>query len=202
MKAKIFEGKAMDDIIRASTNYFHHDSEHLDIKIIHEKKGLFGIGAHIAAEVSLKVDPIQMGLEYLQQILIDLNLTATIDVIREDKGVTYNINSDNNGFLIGKNGKALQSLQLLVQQAVGRHANSFLKISVDIDAYRRKQVQRLEQLAHKIANEVIQTKIDAKLDPMNAFERRIIHQTLANLPHIKTLSTGEEPNRSLIIKYK
>ena len=190
----------MNDIIQASINHFQHDLEHLEINIVEEKKGLFGIGAHMVAEVSLKNDPVKSGLEYLQQLMKDLGIEASIDIITDENFLTYNIKSDNNGFLIGKNGKALQSLQTLVNQVVGRQSKVSMKVKVDVDSYRLKQIQRLENLANKVAQEVVKTKIAAKLDPMNAFERRTIHQTLSSWDNIQTVSEGVEPNRYLIIK--
>jgi spoIIIJ-associated protein len=132
----------------------------------------------------------------------DLNLKGNVAVSTDEKTVTYNLTSDNNGFLIGKNGKTLQSFQTLAGQVVNQFSEKPMKIIVDVDSYRMKQIQRLEFLARKVAKEVIQTRIPAKLDPMNAYERRIIHQTLTDWAQIQTISEGVDPNRYLVIKYK
>lgn len=202
MRTKVFEGKVMNDVIQAAQDYFQHKPDKFIINVLEEKKGIFGIGAHVSAEITLQLDPLEEGKKYLEQVLSDLNLTGTVEVETAGKNVTYRLMSDNNGFLIGKNGKALQSLQILVTQLVNQHTEDSLKVTVDVDNYRKKQRQRLEFLAKKVAKEVSRTKIDAKLDPMNAYERRLIHQTLSKWENIQTKSEGEDPHRYLIIKYK
>jgi len=192
----------MDDIILAAKNHFHHDQEYLDIQVLELRKGIFGLGAYISAKVTLTIDPIEEGKKYLLGLLNDLNLVGDVSVEIQGKNVNYNLMSDNNGFLIGKNGKTLQSFQTMTQQLVNRYSDSPLKVTVDVDFYRKKQLQRLEFLAKKVAKEVRQTKISVKLDSLNAYERRIIHQTLSKWDHIQTVSEGVNPNRYLVIKYK
>ena len=192
----------MDDIIQEAKDFFHHDQEHLDIQVLEERKGFFGFGAYISAKVTLMIDPIEEGKKYLLTLINSLNLNGDITIETQGKSIIYNLTSDNNGYLIGKNGKTLQSFQTLTQQVVSRYSDTSLKVIVDVDFYRKKQHQRLEALAKKVATEVRQTKIPAKLDPMNAYERRLIHQTLSSWGQIKTVSEGVEPNRYLIIKYK
>lgn len=202
MKSKIFEGKVMDDIILAAKNHFHHDQQHLTIQVLEEKKGFFGFGSYIKAEVTLNIDPIEEGKKYLLQLLNDLNLTGTVDVIVDKQSVTFNMNSDNNGIIIGREGKTLQGIQTLTSQVVNQYTNQRLKVLVDIGSYKQNQCKKLESLAKKVAKEVLQTKIDAKLDPMNAYDRRIIHHALSDWKNIQTVSSGTEPNRYLTIKYK
>ena len=183
MKPKIFEGKVMNDILIAAKNHFHQDQQHLIINVLEEKKGIFGLGAYIKAEVSLNLDPIEEGKKYLLQLLNDFNLTGTVEIIPSKQSITFNVNSDNNGLIIGREGKTLQSIQVLTSQVVN-------------------QFKKLEALAKKTAKEVLHSKIDAKLDPMNAYDRRIIHNTLSDWKNIQTVSNGVEPNRYLTIKYK
>ena len=192
----------MDDIIRDAQKYFHHDQDYLDVQILEEKKGLFGIGAYISAEVTLNIDPIEEGKKYLLKLIHGLQLTGDVTVEASNKATVFDLSCDNNGFLIGKNGKTLHSLQVLTQQVVNRYSRTSQKIIVDVDSYKKKQNQRLEFLAKKIAKEVSKSKISAKLDPMNAYQRRIIHQTLSSWDQIQTVSEGEEPNRYLVVKYK
>ena len=202
MKSKIFEGKVMNDILIAAKNHFHQDQQQLIVNVLEEKKGIFGIGAYIKAEVSLNLDPVEEGKKYLLQLLDDLNLTGTVDVNCHKQSITFNINSDNNGLIIGREGKTLNSIQLLASQVVNQYTNKHLKVLVDIGSYKENQTKKLESLAKKIAKEVINSKIDAKLDPMNAYDRRIIHHALSDWKNIQTISNGVEPNRYLTIKYK
>lgn len=202
MKPKIFEGKVMNDILIAAKNHFHQDQQQLIINVLEEKKGIFGIGAYIKAEVSLNLDPIEEGKKYLLQLLNDFNLTGTVEIIPSKQSITFNVNSDNNGLIIGREGKTLQSIQVLTSQVVNQYTSKHLKVLVDIGSYKENQIKKLEALAKKTAKEVLHSKIDAKLDPMNAYDRRIIHNTLSDWKNIQTVSNGVEPNRYLTIKYK
>ena len=192
----------MDDIIVAAQNHFHHDQQHLTIHILEQKKGIFGIGAYVKAEVTLNLDPIEEGKKYLLQLLNDLCLEGFVEAISAKQSVTFNIDSNNNGMIIGREGKTLQAIQTLTSQVVNQYTETHLKVLVDINGYKHKQNQKIEYFAKKIAKEVLQTKIDAKLDPMNSYDRRLIHQVLSDWKHIKTVSEGVEPNRYIIIKYK
>ena len=132
----------------------------------------------------------------------DFNLTGTVEIIPSKQSITFNVNSDNNGLIIGREGKTLQSIQVLTSQVVNQYTNKHLKVLVDIGSYKENQIKKLEALAKKTAKEVLHSKIDAKLDPMNAYDRRIIHNTLSDWKNIQTVSNGVEPNRYLTIKYK
>ena len=173
----------MDDIIVAAQNHFHHDQQHLTIHVLEEKKGIFGIGAYVKAKVTLNLDPIEEGKKYLLQLLSDLCLEGTVEVDSAQHSVTFNIDSNNNGMIIGREGKTLQAIQTLTSQVVNQYTKSHLKVLVDINGYKQQHNQKIEYFARKIAKEVTQTKIDAKLDPMNAYDRRLIHQALSDWKH-------------------
>ena len=192
----------MDDIIVAAQNHFHHDQQHLLIHVLEEKKGIFRIGAYIKAEVSLNLNPVEEGKKYLLQLLNDLCLEGTVEVQSTKKLVTFNINSNNNRMIIGREGKTLQAIQTLTSQVVNQYTKNHLKVLVDINGYKQQQNQKIEYFVRKIAKEVTQTKIDVKLDAMNAYDRRLIHQTLSDWKHIQTVSEGVDPNRYIVIKYK
>lgn len=192
----------MDDIVVAAQNHFHHDQQYLTIHVLEQKKGIFGIGTYVKAEVTLNLDPVEEGKRYILQLLNDLCLDGCVEVITTKQSVTFNIDSNNNGMIIGREGKTLQAIQTLTSQVVNQYTKTHLKVLVDINGYKHKQNQKIEYFAKKIANEVLQTKIDAKLDPMNSYDRRLIHQVLSDWKHIKTVSEGIDPNRYIIIKYK
>ncbi len=201
MKSAVFEGKVMDDIIQAATNYFHHDKQKFIIDVLEEKKGILGFGAFIKAKVTLNIDPKDEGYTYLVDLLKHFGLRATVKVTENNGTVTYDLDADNNGILIGKDGKTLRSIQLLTTTVVNQYTDEHLNVLVDIGGYKQNQTKRLETLAKKLAKETMLTKVDAKLDPMNSFERRIIHNVLADWNHIKTVSVGTDPNRCIVIKY-
>lgn len=192
----------MNDILIAAKNHFHQDQQQLIINVLEEKKGIFGLGAYIKAEVTLNLDPIEEGKKYLLQLLNDLNLTGTVAIESSKQSVTFNVNSDNNGIIIGREGKTLHSIQVLTSQVVNQYTNKHLKVLVDIGSYKENRDKKLEIFAKKTAKEVMHSKIDAKLDPMNAYDRRIVHHILSDWKNIQTVSNGVEPNRYLTIKYK
>lgn len=201
MKSKIFEGKVMEDIITAATNHFHQDRQQLIIKVLEEKKGLFGLGAFVKAEVTLNLDPVEEGKKYLLQILNDFNVTGDVELNQNGRTLSYQVNSEHNSILIGREGRTLSAIQTLTSSVVNQYSNEHLNVLVDIGSYKKNQTKKLEMLAKKMAKETIITKVDAKLDPMNSFERRIIHNTLTNWNNVKTVSVGTDPNRYVVIKY-
>ena len=115
---------------------------------------------------------------------------------------TYILYSDNDSLLIGKNGKNLQALSKVVSQALTKQINQSFKFMLDVNDYKEKQEKKLIRLAKNIAREVKESKVEAKLDSMNSYERRIIHNTLTNNKYVYTESVGEEPNRCVVIKPK
>ena len=201
MKSAVFEGKVLEDIIQAATNYFHYDKDMFIIDVLEEKKGILGFGAFIKANVTLNIDPKLEGQKYLTGLLEHFNLMSDIQITDISGNLTYNLDTENNGLLIGKDGKTLRSIQQLVSTIVNQYSDDHINVLVDIGLYKQKQTKRLETLAKKLAKETLLTKVDVKLDPMNSFERRIIHNVLSDWDHIQTISVGTNPNRCIMIKY-
>ena len=138
--------------------------------------------------------------DYLKKMINGLGIEVNFETnITED---TFNIimYSDNNNILIGKNGNTLKALETLCRAKIKKEWKIVPKIILDVENYRDKKRENLERLAIKLAKEVKETKVDAILDNMNSYERRIIHNKLKNYKGISTTSEGEEPNRHIIIK--
>ena len=108
--------------------------------------------------------------------------------------------SDNNAILIGKNGRTMSSMQQLLRQTIKNKLNIKINIILDVEEYKIKQQKNIERLAVKLAKDVIRTNIEVKMDSMNSYERRLVHSRLADFDGVKTESTGEEPNRCVVIK--
>lgn len=143
--------------------------------------------------------------DYLKEVIKEISENLKIDMnseIRFDEDI-YNvvIISSNNALLIGKEGKTLEALQLLIRQIVKNKTGLNLKINLDIANYKNNKVKTLEREIKKIAREVQKTKIEASLDPMNSYERRIIHNMVNNMPNLETESVGEDKMRHIIIRY-
>ena len=109
--------------------------------------------------------------------------------------------SNNNPVLIGKEGKNLNSLQYLLRQSLNNQVGFDVKVNLDASNYRAKKIKGFEYQIKNIVREVQKTKIDTKLDPMNSYERRIVHALLSGFSNVTTESVGEEPNRCVVIKY-
>ena len=127
---------------------------------------------------------------------------SNLEVKRREKSISVTIFSENNAILIGKNGKNLKALSIIVAQHIMRETGHSFKFNIDINSYKEKREKSLENLAKRVAREVATTKIPVKLDSMNSYERRIIHNILTNNKKVYTESEGEEPNRCVVIKPK
>ena len=131
-----------------------------------------------------------------------MGYSVNIEVKNKEEVPKYIIFSDNDALLIGKNGKNLKALSLVVSGYLNKELGRNYKFVIDVNEYKEKREHSLERLAKRIAREVGQTKVAAKLDPMNSYERRIIHNILTNNKKVYTESEGEEPNRCVVIKPK
>ena len=201
MKKEVFTNKTRELAIQDAKLKLEEQNEaNLIINEISSKKSLFSKKVEI--EVIEKRELIQFIKEYIQTTLKQMGFNAQIEIFNKDDVPTYRIYSDNDALLIGKNGKNLKALQHVVQQAIKKEINNNFKFVLDINNYQEKKEKHLVYLAKNIAREVASTKVEVKLDSMNSYERRIIHNALTNNKKVYTESTGEEPNRCVVIKPK
>ena len=140
-------------------------------------------------------------LDYLNNLFRKMNIETNISIVEEEKIFTVKIQSNDNAIIIGKEGKNLSAIQVLLRQVVRNLTNFNLKINLDVSNYKLRKQQLFEQDVKKIINEVLSTKLSTKLDPMNSYQRRIVHNVANNYYNIETESIGEEPNRYVTIKY-
>lgn len=157
--------------------------------------------------VIVDANPVKKGKDFLESFLINANISGFIERKMRDNVVEYSITTnDVNGALIGKKGQTLSSLQLItsiiVNQYFDKDNDSGLIVKVDVDDYRKKNDEKLEKMATRIAKEVAKTKIPTKLRFMNAYERKVIHNKLADWHDVTTHSEGVEPNRYVVIEPK
>ena len=200
METKVLEGKNLEEIQGKAIEVFKEPIDRLKIKVITEKRGFLGIGSLVTAEVCLNANPADEGLNFLKNVFKEMGIEATIEMLVNENEIKYNVSSENNPLLIGRRGNTIDALQLLVRQVVSRYAEAYLICTVDVGGYKQKRKVQLEILATKVAKEVAKTKIEIQLDPMNSYERRVIHTKLTEWRDVHTESMGEEPNRCLIIK--
>lgn len=140
---------------------------------------------------------------YLKELLKNIGYSSVqIEITNKETTPVFTIYSENDSLLIGKSGKNLKALQTLMINILRRELQEPYKFVINISDYKEQREKSLIKLANNIAREVKESKVDAKLDSMNSYERRIIHNALLNNPYVYTESTGEEPNRYIIIKSK
>ncbi len=137
---------------------------------------------------------------YLSDVLEHLGLLVNFESNVREETINITMYSNNNPILIGKNGQTLKALETLVKNKVKLDWGISPKIILDVENYKERRIDNLERLAIKVAKEVRATKVDAELENMNSFERRIIHNKLTNFKGVATESVGVEPNRHVVIK--
>ena len=147
-----------------------------------------------------EIDLIAEIKDYLKEVVEGLGLQVNFETSKENDTYYITMYSNNNSALIGKNGKTLSALETLVKNKVNIEWGFYPKVVLDIENYKEKRIAALERMAVKIAKEVRDTKVDVALENMNSYERRIIHNKLANFKGVSTESVGTEPERHIIIK--
>lgn len=148
-----------------------------------------------------KEDIISFIKEYINTIGSKMNLDIKLEVRESDDIFSVTMVSNNNPILIGKDGRTINSMQLLIRQALQNQTGMDIKVNLDASNYKAKKVKKFEFEIKNIVREVQKTKTDAKLDPMNSYQRRIVHALISNFSNVETESVGEEPNRCVLIKY-
>ena len=200
MKKYIYEAKTKEEAIEKALTELKVAKENLIINVLEEKSSLLKKSAKI--EVINFNDIIDYAKETIIEITKLMGLTVNLEVRRREDNITIKIFSDHNAVLIGKNGYTIQALQTIVRQIIFNEINQNISIILDVENYKEKKIKNIEYLAKKTAREVAKTKVEAKLDSMNSYERRIVHSILADDKYVFTESTGEEPNRCVVIKPK
>lgn len=152
-------------------------------------------------EVIKKEDVIAYIKEYLKEVVTKMNLELNLEVIETDNIFNVTMVSNNNPILIGKEGKNLNAIQFLLRQSINNQTGFDVKVNLDASNYRAKKIKNFEYQIKNIVREVQKTKTDTKLDPMNSYQRRIVHALLSDFSNVTTESVGEEPNRCVVIKY-
>lgn len=198
MKKYIYEEKNQELAIEKAAYELGLTKDNIIIENVNTKNGL--LKKTVTIEVISFPELVKYIKESLLEILNLMNIKSNLESKIRDNRIEIKIFSDNNAILIGKNGKNLQSLQTIIRQILKSQTKADIKITLDIENYKEKREKRLEILAKNTAREVSKTKVETKLDSMNSYERRIIHNILSDHKYVYTVSEGEEPNRYIIIK--
>ncbi len=224
-----FTGKTVDDAITEACKNFTITSDRLEYEVVEKgTSGIFGFAAKpavIKARVfdpnapkeeikeekkeeakedvkssgsvsdSVEADP----KEFLEKVFDAMNMKVSIDVETKEDEMDIELSGDDMGVLIGKRGQTLDSLQYLTSIVVNKGRKEYIRVKIDTENYRSRRKETLENLAKNLAYKAKRTKNPVSLEPMNPYERRIIHSALQNDKYVTTHSEGEEPYRKVII---
>lgn len=206
MKTIEMTGKTVEEALKHALDELKLTKDKVDVEVIDEgSKGLFNlIGTKPAkVKVTAKPDSLDDAKTFLVSVLSSMDINADIDIKEENDIININLKGPKMGLVIGYRGETLDSLQYLVSLVVNKnHENSYKRVVLDAENYRQKREETLIKVAQKTAYKVKKSGRPYKLEPMNPYERRIIHSALQEYTDIKTYSEGEEPFRRIIISLK
>lgn len=201
-----YSGKTVDDALTNALIAMQTTSDQLEYEILEkETKGLLGMFAKPAKiRVRLKKTIEGAAEVFLRDLFHAMNMDATFEITynEEESELDIEIKGEEMGILIGKRGQTLDSLQYLTSLVVNKESEAYLKVKVDTENYRQRRKETLENLARNIASKVKRTRRPVTLEPMNSFERRIIHSALQGDKYVDTHSEGDEPFRKIVVTLK
>ncbi len=200
MKKYTYQAKTFEEAKNMALAELMEQQENLYIKEIESSTKLFSKKSVI--EVVKKEDVLEYIKELIKNITKYMGLTVNMEVKKRDDSVTISLYSDNNAILIGKDARTLNALTTIIKQSIYNQIGTYYNFVLDVSEYKEKQQFFIERAAKKTAKEVARTKVEAKLEPMNSYERRIVHNVLTNFRGVYTESEGVEPHRYVVIKPK
>lgn len=195
-----YEGKNSDELLNKALSELNASSDETYYNVKEEiTGGLFKTKKYFLT-IALKDDVIEYVKTYLKEVTTLMDIKVEFETAKRENYIKVNMISDNNAILIGKNGRTMESLQSLLKQSIQSKLGIKVNVILDSNGYKEKQQKNIERLAIKLAKDVRKTKVDVKMDSMNSYERRLVHNVLTNFKGVTTVSEGEEPNRCVIIK--
>lgn len=206
MEWKEITAKTVDEALTAAMLELGTTIENIEYEVLEKESngflGIFGKPARIKARVKMTVEG--QVKKFLDDVFRAMQISASCKVTydKDNSLIEINIDGDEMGVLIGKRGQTLDSLQYLVSLVVNKNSDSYIKVKLDTENYRERRKETLENLAKNIAFKVKRTRKPVALEPMNPYERRIIHSALQNDKFVETYSEGEEPYRKVVINIK
>ena len=206
MEYREFTGKTVEDAVMEAAIQLETTSDKLEYEVIEKgSSGFLGIGSKPARIRARKVQDLKGRVEdFLKQVFAAMQLDVGIELEEDQEERTLNINltGGDMGMLIGKRGQTLDSLQYLVSLVANKGEEEYIRVKVDTENYRQRRKDTLENLARNIASKAKRTGRPVVLEPMNPYERRVIHSALQNDRYVETHSEGEEPFRHVVVTLK
>ena len=196
--------KTKDEAIALALAELGIDESEATIEVIDEgSKGFLGLGSKDAVvKVTANPNTSKRATDFLSKLFELTGEEVNVEAKADGDTLRVNLSGPDMGIVIGKRGETLDALQHLTSLVVNRGDNEFLKVSLDAENYREKRNEALESLAHKLANKVVRTRRNTTLEPMNSYERRIIHSALQDHESVTTYSVGQGINRKVVIALK
>ena len=204
MKSFEATGKTYEEALMAGLTQMALPSDKVEVKVLEEgTKGFLGIGAKPYKLLLTKKDtPAIRAEEFLKNVTELMGLEVSFDIRDEEDALMIDMMGENQGSLIGHRGETLDALQYLTSLQVNKGGKEYRRVTLDTEGYRAKREQTLIALAGRMANKVHKSGRRMMLEPMNPYERRILHATLQDHPYVTTHSEGDEPNRRVVIAPK
>lgn len=206
MEYREFSAKTVDDAIVEAAIQLETTSDKLDWEVIDKgSNGFLGIGSRPARIRARKIlDTKGKVEEFLDQVFGAMQIKVDVEIVEDTENKTMNIDlsGEDMGVLIGKRGQTLDSLQYLISLVVNKDEEEYIRVKVDTENYRQRRKDTLENLAKNIAFKVKRTGKAVTLEPMNPYERRVIHSALQNDRYVETHSEGDEPFRRVVVTLK
>ena len=200
LKSHKYEWKNQEEVINSALKDLNASTNEVYTNVKEEITGSIFKSKKYKVEVILKEDLVEYIKNYLKEITDLMGLKVQFEVQKRENFIKVNMICDNNAILIGKNGRTMSSLQVLIRQAVQTKCEQRINIILDASDYKEKQQRNIERLAIRLAKDVRKTGVEVKMDSMNSFERRLGHNKLTDFKGVTTISEGEEPNRCVVIK--
>ncbi len=198
---KTFTAKTVEEAKALAAQDFGVSEDRIRITVTQEpKKSLFGkIKGEAKIEAEFEETKPELASRYIKNVFSKMGYEVTIDIKENENGAVLDISGGNVEEIIGKKGEVLDSLQYLASLVCNRIDREYYRISTDCNGFREKRKAQLERLAHKIANNVKKNGRTTALEPMNPYERRIIHSVITDIDGVTSRSKGEEPYRKVIV---
>lgn len=207
MEYREFTGKNVEEALTSACEALSAHSEELEYEVIDKgSAGVFGLGSRPAVIKAAKKESSleSVAKEFLTGVFKTMDMEVEIESKYDEveKEMSLNLIGDDMGILIGKRGQTLDSIQYLTSLVVNKGEEEYIRVKVDIENYRERREETLVNLAKNLAHKVKRTHREVELEPMNPYERRVIHSTLQGDKYVVTRSEGEEPYRHVVIALK
>lgn len=199
MEKLIYSGKTIEEAKTKALTALNCNESEVLIKELNTTSSLFK-GKKVEIEVTKLTDINKYIKEYLIDLTKAMGLETNVELKLRNNVPNITLYSSNNAILIGKNGRTIEALTILTKQVIQNELGNYYNFILDVGEYKVKQQKNIERLVKQLAREVARTKELIKMDSMNSYERRIVHETLSNNKYVYTESSGEEPNRYIVIK--